>query len=254
MASDHQSEIAGLLRDIKHTLGCQLTLSVLRDRASVFWQMQSIDSGELRGMRALLDQYFSPELATTFQQLNDYELSRILAIQRVYEYLYYCYSQDAVLRESATTTGAPLPHRPAFEVWVQELCLLKEFTLIHERQGRYYPEFASEWLNPIIYRRALTQAKLLRKEFEFAEEAKRRSAIEVELEGIRQALNVVLTLASERVFHKRNKKDLDLENHLLEVFDGSIPEDQKIFCDSLVLEDATGKFWNYYFMNGERHA
>lgn len=214
-------------------------LDAMRTRYEIHDRINDITRDDIEATRANLREFLEFDEEEFGRWQKPEQVYDLLYTQRAYQYSFYSYGWEQLA-----------PVEPAFRLrmnlWIRELAVSKAFRIVHLRQGRYYPAFATR-VNWILF----THGEFVRQEIEEAETRDRqrkpradllkasRELRAKQLEEANQLIRLAFDQIVDELYYGFMERELPPERlaRLRAVFEGSsspsIPLDRSTFRDVL---------------------
>lgn len=160
MAKTTDSDLPALLRefaDYRESRERFAALDAMKARYEFHDRINDITRDDIEATRANLSEFLEFDDGEVERWQKPEQVYDLLYTQRSYQYSFYSYGWEKLV-----------PVEPAYRIrlnlWIRELAASPAFRVVHLRQGRYYPAFATR-VNWILY----SYGDFVRREVEAAE-------------------------------------------------------------------------------------
>lgn len=132
-------------------------MDAMRARYEIHDRINDITRDDIEATRANLCEFLEFDDGEVERWQKPEQVYDLLYTQRAYQYSFYSYGWEKL-------APAEPAYRLRMNLWIRELAVSKAFRVVHLRQGRYYPAFATR-VNWILY----SFGEFVRREVEAAE-------------------------------------------------------------------------------------
>ncbi len=136
--SEVSGDLMAAINRITEATERQTRIQAWTERARRFEWIGEISDDHVRGAHAVLWEQFGQQ-----GDAAEEEIIRVIMIQRIYEYLMFCYEQEQLLERSGLDID--------YEEWIRQMIFGDDdLVQVHLASGVAYPRFA-HWFNRVVW-------------------------------------------------------------------------------------------------------